>query len=455
MKNRCSTLIACLLLAAPLWGDGTVYVPLAVDQEYDGYRLRTEVRATNDSADARELTYLFLPERTDGTDPDRASQSVGMTLAPHQSLLLSDLLAPGARGLLEITAEPQISVTSRLVGVKTGGEPGSGADLPVVGSGNAVAAGETAVLQGWRRDGLRSTDFFLLNLGHTAAECTAAVYRRAGTLITQQTFPMPPLTLAAWEDVLNLVGEARRNEVSATVTCDQPFYPFAVEVDEESAEVVHISPSGSGRSTLSPPRSGPTWSVDCPDSAVFAKLGAFFRPQPGAETRRFDIPMDDGVLFTRLRVDVDFTPGDWSTENPDGNHAVFWFNRTEAWRSNVFGYVNVFGPNKYFAKIFTNADLEAGGTHSFKQDYVFEKDVRYHVAYIYETSTGLMEAVFTINTGQSDEEEVVRVTGTTTANVIRSEAPGFFVYFGHPIGTVGPEVPTYGWLYSSLCVQLE
>ena len=56
---------------------------------------------------------------------------------------------------------------------------------------------------------------------------------------------------------------------------------------------------------------------------------------------------------------------------------------------------------------------------------------------------------------QPDEEEVVRVTGSTTTNVIRTKAPGFFVYVGHPVGGEGPEEPTYDWLYSNLCVQLE
>ena len=194
--------------------------------------------------------------------------------------------------------------------------------------------------------------------------------------------------------------------------------------------------------------------MECPAGALFAKPGAFHRPSPGKETRRFELPMIPGQIFTRLTVDVDFTPDDWGRPT-DGNHAVFWLNRGERWAGNVFGYVNVFGPDKNFAKISTNADLRAGQIRAFKKSAVFEKGVKYHVHYVFDTTTRVMEAVFTVNTGTAAEEEVVRVTGTTTTNVIRTREPGFFLYFGHPTGTVGPEVPTYRWLYSDLCVQIE
>ncbi len=92
---------------------------------------------------------------------------------------------------------------------------------------------------------------------------------------------------------------------------------------------------------------------------------------------------------------------------------------------------------------------------AFTEPADFEKGVTYHVRYVYDTGLRLMEAVFTANKGTPFEEEIVRVTGRTTANVIRTRDPGFFVYFGHPRHTQGPEVATYDWLYSNLCVQLE
>ncbi|MDP7293265.1 MAG: hypothetical protein QF497_13660 [Verrucomicrobiota bacterium] len=33
--------------------------------------------------------------------------------------------------------------------------------------------------------------------------------------------------------------------------------------------------------------------------------------------------------------------------------------------------------------------------------------------------------------------------------------PGFFLVFGHPADSPGPEVPTYGWRYSDLRVVFQ
>jgi hypothetical protein len=330
--------------------------------------------------------------------------------------------------------------------------------MPVVTSENRIAAGETVILQGWRRDRGQVTDFYLLNLGHEESLCEAAVYRRHGLLIGKQTFLVPPLALLAFDDALGLLGETRRNEASATVTCDRRFHPFALTVDQKTAEIVYIVPSGSGSSAFeppgAPPEGPPPAAVECPPGALFEKAGAFHRPRPGRETRRFEVPMVAGQIFTRLTVDVDFTPDDWARP-ADGNHAVFWLNRGERWAGNVFGYVNVFGPDKNFAKISTNAGLPPGQIRAFKKTAFFEKGVKYHVHYVYDTTTRVMEAVFTVGTGTAAEEEVVRVTGTTTVNVIRTQEPGFFLYFGHPPDTAGPEVLTLNWLYSDLCVQIE
>lgn len=448
---------AALLIAAPLWG-GTLYVPLVLEQELDGNRLTTEVRVTNESSGVRAFSYLFLPQWSDGTVPERQAASVRLELEPHQSVVLADLVAPGERGVLEVTADAEVSVTSRLVSVTAAGRARPGVELPALTSENRRAAGETAVLQGWRRDLGQETDFYLLNLGHEAASCEVAVYRRRGGLIIEETIAVPPLGLAAFDDVLGLISEDRRNEVSATVRCDQEFHPFALTVDRKTAEAVYIAASGSGRSTLAPPGAEPPGgppppAVECPRGAFFEKAGPFHRPSPGKETRRFVLSTPAGQLYTRLVVDVEFVPGDWS-QRPDGNHSIFWLNRTERWAGNVFGYVNVFGPDKNIAKISTNAGLPRGQIRAYNESAVFERGVRYHVHYEYDTVTRVMEAVFTADPGGPDEHEVARVTGATTAREIRTEEPGFFLYFGHS-PSPGPEEPTYDWLYLNLCVQLE
>lgn len=458
MKTRgLLALLITLTAAAPLWG-GTLYVPLVLEQELDGNRLTTEVRVTNESSDFRAFSYLFLPLGSDGTVPERATASVELELEPHESVVLAGLVAPGERGMLEVTADEEVSVTSRLVSVTAAGRMRPGVELPALTSENHRAAGETAVLQGWRRDLGQETDFYMLNLGHATTSCEVALYRRRGGLIIEATVAVPPLALAVYDDVLGLIGEDQRNEVSATVRCDREFHPFALTVDRKTGEAVYIAASGSGRSALTPPGAEPppgppAPAVECPPGALLEKPGAFHRPSPGQETRRFLLATPPDQVYTRLVVDVEFIPDDWSRQ-PDGNHGIFWLNRTERWTGNVFGYVNVFGPDKDLAKISTNAGLPRGQIRAYSEPAVFERGVRYHVHYEYDTATQVMEAVFTADPDGPDEHEVARVRGATTTQEIRSEEPGFYLYFGHS-PSPGPEEPTYNWRYLNLCVQLE
>lgn len=457
MKRSIIPFITCWLLAAPLWG-GTIYVPLVIELELGGHLFTTQVRVTNNSDEVRELHYLYLENRSDGTVPVRADHSQRMGLSPRETELLTDFAGSGARrGILEIVADMEVSISSRLVRVVSGQPTGSGTEVPVLTSENLQPAATSAALQGWRRDGQYATDFYVLNLDHSAASCQITVYQRSGVQITTQTLPVKPLSLQYFDDVLNLLGENNRDDVSAMVSCNRSFHAFAMTVDKASGDLAYIPPSGTGASLLTPPNGiDPPPAFNCPSGAIFRKDSAFHRPTPGKEARRFEIPTPTGQVYTRIEVDVDFTPDDWA--NPaDGNHAVFWLNRTERWASNVFGYVNVFGPNKNFGKISTNAGFAPGAqlrAHKTKE-VVFEKGVTYHVNYVFDTNLRLMEAIFTTGTGTADEQEVGRATGSTTVNQIRTQEPGFFIYFGHPTGTAGPEVRTYNWLYSNLCVQMR
>ena len=463
-----ATFLVVLLAAAPAWS-GTVYVPLAVQIDVDtGVEISTHVRVTNGSDERRSLSYVFLPAGVDGTGVDRAAERIELSLAPRESRLLKEIVPQSTLGILEITADPGIAVSSRLAGTTVGGWLRPGTEMPVLDASRFAAGGTSILLQGGRRDETRQrTDLFLFQPGGTETACDLVAFRPGGREIGRMTVAVPPLALWGVNDILAELGETTRFEASFLVTCDADFHAFSVLTDVQTGEVVYIAPArladgsildspGGGPPGGDPPGGGPPApSFTCPDGTIFKKEGAFHRPVRRRETRRFEIPMASGRQLSKLTLQVDFTPGPWN-QPASGNHAVVWLNRTERWGGNVFAYVNVFGPSKNIANMSTNADRRDGAPmHAFNRQATFQEGVPYRLRYVYDTAARTMRATFIARPDTPNESEVVTISGSTTTNVIRSEAPGFFVYFGHPTGTVGPEVPTYDWLYSNLCVWLE
>ncbi len=441
----CLVTLAVLIAAAPAWS-GTVYVPLTTNVDKDGNRLETEIRITNISpTEFRSFTYYVIPANTDGTDrPDEFGEEV--LLAPRASFLLEGLVEEGESAMIEISAENEIGVNSRIVSTSSQGDILIGQEVPVISSDNLPSGGETAILQGWARteSDLR-TDFHLINLGQLATNCTANIYDDNGlTILANFQFGQQPLSLRSFNDVLSLVNIVENDEISALFNCDQPFYPFATTYSAITGEVLSISPSASGRSNLLPPGG---LDQPIPGAVVFERPGTFHRPTVGNEAKHFDIPFPGNPTYSRIVLDMDFTHGGWGTPS-SANHGIFWLNRGTRWRSNLFGYFNAFGPGTNTIKLSTNAGLAPGAIRAKSAGAVLVPGVTYHVHFEYDTVNNFYEATIT-----QGGNFVARVTDIPTVNRINTVEENWFVVFGHERGAVGPEVPTYGWAYHNLRVQ--
>lgn len=441
-------LIAMLAMAPNVWA-GTVYVPLMIDQDVDGTLIQTEVTLTNNSSTSLQgFTYLFLPELTDGTDrPDDAGTEI--LLQPQSTFILDDLIAPGAMGMLEITAGDEVSISARLVSTATNGVRNLGTEMPLVSSDSLIAAGNDGYIQGWSRvaDQVR-TDFGLINLGGSTMTCQAFVYADNGTtLVNGFEVMQPPLSQRSIDDVLSLIGLTSVENVSSRFNCNQPFYPYARVIGlaqgTNPGQTRFMGPSASGRSLFVPPGQV---EPPPPGSTVFERPGVFHIPRAGNEAEHFDIPMPGNPVFSRIELDMDFTHGGWQTPS-SFNHAIVWLNRGTRWRSNVFGYINAFGPGSNFVKLLTNVDLPAGAVQTKQQGIVLVPGQTYHLSYVYDTNANRITVDISQN-GQS----LMTFTDVPTVNNIRTTENNWFVVFGHEIGAVGPELPTYGWEYANLRV---
>ena len=438
-------LAALTLLATVPAMAGTVYVPLVIDQEVDGNLFQTEILVTNNSEDFSTFVYLVLPSLSNGTDrPDDAGEEV--LLAPHATFTLRDLVAPGETAMVEIDTDPEVSVTSRLISFNQNGERLLGAEAPVVTSENSVGPNVDAYMQGWNRlPDSEVTDFHIINIGQSEASCFAWLYGPNGALLVNGAqFGNAPLSQRSIDDVLGLVGLSAAENVSAIFNCDQPYYPYATTLDPLTGEVIFLAPSGSGRSALLPPGM-----VEPPiDGAfLFEQPGIFHRPTGGNEVKHFDIPMPGNPRYSRILLDMDFTHGGWN--NPSSfNHNIFWLNRGNIWRSNNFGYVNAFGPNRNELKLTINAGLPAATVVTESAGVALQPGTTYHLAYDFNTNTNRITVVLSVG-----GTPVASITEIPTVNSVNTVDDKWFIAFGHRPDELGPELPTYGWSYSNLRIQ--
>ena len=446
MKKLFGITLALLALAAPTWA-GTVYVPLVVDQlDAGGTLVTTEIHLTNTSrTELKGFTYLVLPSMTDGTD--RAEDAgTDVLLQPLSTFVLRDLVAAGESAMLEVDADREIAVSARLIPVAESGAVNMGVALPIATSSSLIPAGEDGQVQGWDRVGGEVvTDFHILNLGAQEASCASFVQRENGTaLVNGFQFVVPPLSQRTIPDVLNLIGQNNVENITAYFNCDQPSFPFSSAANLVNGQYRVQGPSASGRSTLLPP--GQT---DPPiaGATVYEQSGVFHTPTVGNESKHFDVPMPGNPSFSKVVVEMDFTHGGWNVPT-NFNHAIFWLNRGNRWRSNNFGYVNTFGPGTNTVKLITNAGLPAGVVQPKEVGAVLNPGSTYHVYYEYDTNINRILLQITQN-----GNPVVTLTDVPTVNRVATVDNNWFLAFGHETGAVGPEVPTYGWSYANLRVQ--
>jgi hypothetical protein len=176
--------------------------------------------------------------------------------------------------------------------------------------------------------------------------------------------------------------------------------------------------------------------------------GQFHAPAVGHELFRRVVETVPGEQLRALHLTMDFTFGGW---NPcaDCIHSVFWLQRTAGWPGNVFGYLNLFGPNKNLAKNLTNADLPPGETVFKTAKFFPAVGETYSVDYTYVAGG----AITTIISNAADHE-LARIVDHASAPTITTSTDWQLVV-GHEPTTAGREVPTYGWHYENLCFWVD
>ena len=245
------------LLAAPIFA-GSVYVPYASDVTVGGQQYEIWVWASNDYPDILGLAeHFFIPSFQDGTDRELESTQVWLT--PGETRVL-DIGGGNVRGMLEIEASSEVHLQARLVPV--GGSPadGQGVSLPIVSSDNVIPAGEKVHLLGWEREAngaLSSSNFGLLNLGHSATECSVDVNKANGeVVIANVILNFAALSHNQFDNVLALLGETNDSNWRLSIVCDRPYFPYLSIYYPATGRLTFVEAAANGRSDLAQPGGG-------------------------------------------------------------------------------------------------------------------------------------------------------------------------------------------------------
>ena len=446
VKKAAFAVLALGLASVPVWA-GSVYVPVTLPNWADGSLHATEVWVSNPAGAQRGFSTFFIPAGTDGTH----SGGPEIPVPAGRTFLLSNVA--GASGMLEIKSGQEMSVEAQLVNTSPSGIQ-TRVSVPVISSTNTIAANKTGYLVGLERDPTRGTvtNLAIANLSTQGAQCSIKLFRVDGSAIgSTVTLSFFALSLRQFDDALGALGEQKIADARAQITCNQPFFIYSTLVNLPLSQIWFRVPSALTVADGTDPNPNPNPNPGPGNSVVFSRSGHLHTATPPGNAKgTIDIPIQSTLAVKRMVIECDFIPGPWNREKIPGNHAIIWLYRGK-FRGNTIANVNAFGPDKYTIKINQNVDLGAGQVTSNEAGLQLEQGKRYHLRYTYDATTNQITAE--ISQG-GNKLKTFSMAGTASGRILTVHPPALNVEFGHYPGQHGPEIPSWGWSYHDLRVEM-
>jgi hypothetical protein len=424
---------------------GAVYVPLPGVSSLGTATYQPQVAVSNAAAASLTVQQVTIAENVDGTVRTGVTPTP-LTVQGGRTTVVQP--AATFRGLLEISGSPNARYAARLAG--QGSVGALGVALPVISDRNLTAAGGSLTLQGLRVGSARTTWLVLTNLGGFDASCTLALVKADGATPSPatRTVTLEPLSMRLVSDLFTAAdATAGVSEARVGVSCTRNFHAYALSGDSTSGEVAVVEPSGSGESTLVVPGTD----TPCPTAATcFHARGVVLVPTPAKPTARvsFTPPATD---VSRLVMSLDVTVGPFYPADPAAKHLIYWFVINK--NKDMPGMLYFRGPNDYTAlarhgiglthpqkrKIVKPFQAVPGRTYRVVNDYDLGRRVL--TITITDVATGEVRATLT------DSTNVSALTLKTTDRLL--------VDVGFIEGVTPDEVPSYGWTYSDVRLEVH
>ncbi len=429
-------LLLVLFTAAPA-SAGVVYVPLPGHAAIGDTAVEPRILVSNRDVVPHSFETLFLPSDSDGTEQGEVTSAT--TVAPGLTVELTT--AASDRGLAQFESAPELLWAAKLV------RPGNplGFYLPVITSANTIAAGGEIHLLGWERSAGRATDLMLVNLGHDQGKCAIDVFRADGTQIrSRAVVTLAPLSSRLYQDGLAILGETALAGVRAVVSCDRPFFAFALIRDGETGEMSYLGPAGDGGSALAVP-GAPT---ECPAGAIcFSRPGVFYVPRPQETIRRETFPLETGS-YSKLHFRVEVLHGGWKSPS-SGLHSLFWLAVNRHFR--LIGFAGFHGPGANDVLFRHGMNLPAGDKPKFLRSFVAAPGATYVNDFVFDP------------VGDHLEYRILDLAGNVLLSIVDQpnvnrihveDGEDLVADFSSLLGANVNEPPTYGWEYKNLTLEV-
>ncbi len=314
-----------------------------------------------------------------------------------------------------------------------------------------AAARDTASLAGLEREGgYRSLVVGAAVPGMKSAKCQAQVFDRSGRILEEAAFDVDAGSTEQFDFARRL---GSRVAVAAEVSCDQSFYSYAAAAGTDEPKLTWAEGVG------------PSGACDFTSEATQVEPGLFIAGQEGTlHNARTDkakgivcikVPRD--LKVGRLVMEWDVTVGPWHKKTPHGNHGMIWLHRGR-FRSGTIGNVNAFGPSKSIVKMNQNVDMPKQKNTNQKTGLALVNNNTYHLRYTYHAATREISTEVFLNGVLLKKMDM---QGTAQNRILSVPVFGFsskgalFAEFGHFPGQHFPEMPSFGWRYSNLRIEMQ
>lgn len=313
-------------------------------------------------------------------------------------------------------------------------------------------ARDTAAMAGIEREGgYRSLVVGAAVPGTKAAVCQARLHGRDGSVLDQVELAIDAGSSAQF-DFADRIGS--RVPVAAEVSCDQAFYPYSAAAGVKEPKLVWgegVGPSGAcdfSATAIEDP--------ETPGVYLTGQDGTVHLAKEGKAKGIVCMTMPKDLKVSKLVMEWDVSTGPWNKKRSDANHALNWLHRGR-FRSGTISNVNAFGPKKNILKMNQNVDMAKGTNTNTKAGIELKPGNTYHLRYTYDAANRVVTTELFLSGVLLKKLEMKGTAQNRTLSIPKfgfTSKGSLFAEFGHYPGQHFPELPSYGWRYSNLRVEL-
>ncbi|HET9211719.1 MAG TPA: hypothetical protein VFR03_15030 [Thermoanaerobaculia bacterium] len=321
------------------------------------------------------------------------------------------------------------------------------AAAPVTSEETTFQGGQTLALRGLFASDAVAANLALVNRAKTANRCTLALAAADGAGLA----PAISLTLEPGETrpfVDAFAGRASvLTETRAAVSCQQAFYAYALVADGDTGRRDVVTPE-----TNSEALALAKDDVPCPDrAACFDAPGVVHVPAPPPDlpVGRVSFPAPPGTA-KRFRLTIDVTVADWFPDDPSGKHLIYWFVIDK--NIDMPGLLYFLGPNKNEAFARHGIGLKHPQKIKVMKPFAAQVGRTYHVDNDYDMAHG--KYTVTITDAETGQVAVVLKSRPNVKSYLVKAGRDILVDMGFYPGLVDGEVPSYGWKYANVHVEV-